>query len=135
MSCPGGVQINEYVCVVRLANHYVAVYRREKSIECISKNPEIDIRVAEVAAKKYAETNNIFWSNTLFQLDQPIVTVLKLDGKLIPAELHPDKIITLINNNHTDGAKAAFITAFVRNLLYVPQYGMWLSEQSWFSHD
>lgn len=117
-------------CVIQLANHYVAINKGWDVIEFISKYPETDLGVAQTAATLFAKAHDILCSTKPQGLDRPIITVLKSEGKWVPAELHPDRIKLITEGSDDDPGFSALKTALNRELLYIPQFGVWLSESS-----
>lgn len=97
-----GTRATGFTAVIRLVNCYLATHVNEDEIRFISKHPESDIKVAQATAKLFAETNNILYDDTSFELSQPIITVMKDGEKWYPAELHPDRITLLLSFNSLD---------------------------------
>lgn len=88
------MSFSEFAGVVRLVDHYLAIHVEGREKACISKHPEVDIKVAALSAKTFATAKGIRYEEDLFELDRPIITILKdVDSKWYPLELHPDKMI------------------------------------------
>lgn len=92
MTWSAGMRPTEFVGVIRLANRYIATHIQGNEKAFVSKHPETDIKVAQATAKLFAETNSILYENTLLQLNQPIIAVLKHGQDWFPAELDADKV-------------------------------------------
>jgi hypothetical protein len=97
-----GTQPSEFVCVIRLANCYIATHIKERNKAFISKHPEIEKIVAESTAKIFATQNKIPYVDELLEPDRPIITIMKDGEHWYPAELHSKKIILLLMQNFQD---------------------------------
>ena len=98
MSYSSGTNItssNQFTGVLRLVDHWLAVHVQGSCKACISKHPEEDIKVAQVAAKTFADSHHIPYEENILEMDRPLMTVLKIDADWYPAEFHPDKISLL----------------------------------------
>ena len=124
----------EYVGVIRLANCYIATHVQENQKKFISAHPETDIRIAQATAKAFAEANKIFYYAALQDPCQPILTVLKYEGKWFPAELHAEKVTLLrsfgpldLGGSKEDAIHMAGIIALSRNGDSIPSIGISLA--------
>ncbi len=87
-----GSPSREFTCVIRLANHYVATHVNGRAKRFISQHAETDLKVAQITAQLFSTTHAIPYESALIELDRPIITIIKNEGKWYPAELHPDRI-------------------------------------------
>lgn len=85
-------QSGGYTCIVKLVNCFLAVHKKGKITSFISKNPELDISIAKIAAERFAQLNNIPYRNMLLEPITPIITILKSKNKWYPAEIYADRI-------------------------------------------
>lgn len=128
-------QPTEFACVIRLANCYAATHVNGRKKAFISKHPEVDIKVAQVAAKAFAETHKIAYENQLQDLSQPIITVIKHEERWFPAELHSDKLTLLKNlgpldlgGNQHEAINMANVIAMSRGADSIPSIGISLAK-------
>lgn len=88
--------ITGHVGVVKMANHFAAMHFQGNKSFFISKTLTSDIRVAQAAAKAFADSNYLPYNpNELYLADRPTYTVIKQGTKWYPAEIHPDDITLL----------------------------------------
>ena len=128
-------QVNEFTGVIRLVNCYIAAHVKENQKKFISAHPETDIKVAQATAKLFAETNKIFYDDTLFELSQAIITVVKRQEKWFPAELHADRITVLtsfgpidLGGSQQEAINMANIIALSRGAASIPSMGISLAK-------
>lgn len=81
----------EFAGVFKLVNCYVAIHDKKDETVVLSEHLEIDIRLAQATAKAFAQTHNIHYDGDLYQLNKPLITVLKRGEEWYPVELHTDK--------------------------------------------
>ncbi len=83
------------VALLKLANHYLVV-RTEPSGSCkvLSKQP-VELRVAQVALRTFAEQLNLPVITTIGTMSKPIMTVIKRGEQWYPTELHSDRVTQL----------------------------------------
>lgn len=128
-------QPTEFVCVVRLGNHYAAVHSKKTEKEFISNHPEKDISIAQATAKAFAKEQKIPFDGRLKDLDKPIITILKQNEKWFPAELRPDKILLItglaginLGDSKKEATNLAQAIALSRGTDCIPSIGISLSE-------
>lgn len=122
--------IQNYVCIFKLANRWAPVYVQGLLKTFISNDLELELKVAQAAAKAFAETKNLAFNETVFLLDHPIFTVFKHGSKWYPGELYSDKmnIITKFGHASLEGTKKDAIVfasalSFVTKIDFIPSIG------------
>lgn len=82
----------EFVGVVMLGNHYLAMHFQGSNKFFISKQAEADIKVAQSAAMRFADEKKLCYHNDLFYSDRSIITILRYRSRWYPAEISDDQI-------------------------------------------
>jgi hypothetical protein len=134
MSTP--IKNTEYTGVLRLVNCYAAFHVKGNTKQFLSDHPEIDFRIAFKTAEIFANMHHIpFGSSDIFNLQKPIITILKHDCLWYPTELHSDKMTLLTNwetlnlsGTQEQVMKLAKQIADARNCDFVPSIGISLSK-------
>ncbi len=127
--------IDEFVAVIKLANHYVVVHM-QGSKSAFKSNFETDEKVAFASAKSFARENKITRLKNIQSLDRPIMTIIKqANGNWCPAKLHPDCVQAILGLNR-EGAQNCYVgnqdhamnmartLARAENLNFLPQIGI-----------
>lgn len=74
---------NEYICLVQINNAFAAAKVVDQKKKIISKHPEADLKVAELAAQVFANQLNIPYRDELIYID-PMYTIAEHKGKWYP---------------------------------------------------
>lgn len=85
----------EFTAVTELVNCYMAIHVTGERAEFISEYLETNIKVAHAAAKLFAEAHHIPYVSSLYELSEPLITIMKMKKNWIPAEFYPHEIIFL----------------------------------------
>lgn len=127
----------EYVCIIRLVNCFIATHVNGKEKSFISKHPEIDITIAIIAAKNFAEEKNLTYIQDLLEPIQPIITVLKFeDSQWYPGAPLPNgiKLLKAFKSEKFGGSQEAAIKiakwiAQTNSYDFVPSIGISLEDK------
>lgn len=82
----------EYTAVIQLVNQYIAIHYTSECGSFIMERPSVDIKVAQTAAKLFADTHQIFYEDSLLFSDRPFLTVIKYAGAWYPAALKAKQV-------------------------------------------
>lgn len=85
-------QSREFAGVLKLYHHYAAFYQSGNQTQFISKHPEIELKVAQAAARAFAVEKGVLYDAAPKALRNPIITVIQVEEHWFPAEMYPDKI-------------------------------------------
>ncbi len=85
----------DYVSVIMLAGHWFPIHTKE-SLQFISKKPEKDLEVAQLAAKKFALDHQLTFDKEPCKLDKPIITVFKSNAIWYPARICDKAVYPLL---------------------------------------
>lgn len=133
MNFNGNINTNsaEYTCVLRLVNHFLAVHVKGQNKTFISKHPERDFKVAQLAALTFANSHNIPVDLVLKDPHPALLTVLKHGNNWYPAEIHADKLLLLerlgkveLGATQSEAIKLAKVIALSRNADCIPSIGI-----------
>lgn len=124
----------EYAGVLKLVDCYIATHFTDDRISFISRYPETEKKIPQVAAKQFALDSNIPYIDTEIHLERPLLTMIKHGFHWYPAELHPTciKVVTHINDkcicfDRTGAEKVAQVIAQKKRSICIPYIGIALS--------
>jgi hypothetical protein len=127
--------ISECVCVFRLANCYIAAHVNGNEKALISMHRETDKKIAQATARTFAERRGILYQNDLWEVDKPIISVIKNNQKWFPAELYGDNIVLLeflgflnLGSEREEAIKIANVIASIKKTDCIPSIGIFLDE-------
>jgi hypothetical protein len=129
MSSPSS-SVQNFTGVVMLVNTWVPVHVNGNKKKFIG-NPSLDIKIAQVVAKTFAEQNQIQFVPEPLNADRPLITIWKHDSKWYPAECHPRKLTLLqkfcdldLGGTQEEAAHWADIIAISKNADFLPIIGI-----------
>ena len=122
-----------YVCVIRLVNHFAAINVEGIKRIFISDHPEVDNQIAMATAKSFGSLNNLPVKSGVFDLETPLVTITNVKGLWYPTLLKPTKAKIYLDMECETNEQARILGSFIASLkgsTFIPSIGeSWPSPQ------